>query len=82
MSAYLEEHGYAVVASVLDEAGIEKGTSQAWDWLESNPPGSTLRRDDMSTWSKEWLPDPINGIMHGFGFNHSDYAWNLRTRPK
>mmetsp|Transcript_17436 Transcript_17436/g.40927 ORF Transcript_17436/g.40927 Transcript_17436/m.40927 type:complete len:422 (-) Transcript_17436:42-1307(-) len=82
MAQYLDEHGYCVVGGVLDPEEIKKGTALAWDWLETNPPGTTLKRDDIATWHKEWLPDPLNGIMAGFGFNQSDFLWLLRTRTK
>lgn len=82
MAQHLEDNGFCVIGGALDREEISTATSLAWDWLESNPPGTTVRRDNIDTWHKEWLPDPINGIMSGFGFNHSEYLWFLRTRPK
>lgn len=81
---HLDEHGFCVVAGVLErERGeIEAGTAMAWDMLETNPPGTSVRREDITTWYKEWLPDPDNGILSGFGFNHSEFLWFIRQRPK
>ena len=30
----------------------------------------------------DWLPNPSNGIIHGFGFGQSDFMWHLRQLPK
>lgn len=36
--------------------------------------GCELRRD--------WLPNPGNGIVHGWGFGQSDFMWHLRQLPR
>jgi len=80
---YLEEHGYAVVANAAKKEDIEKAQSLLWDFLEALP-GTKVRRSDVTTWDNkvDWLPNPSNGIIHGFGFGQSDFMWHLRQLPK
>merc|ERR1719230_347374 len=80
MVAHLETHGYAVVAGCLSPDEVEHAKGLAWEWLENPPGGSAVRRNAIKTWDTHWLPDPDNGIMHGFGFCHSDFCWFIRTR--
>jgi len=83
LSDYLEEHGYAVVASVADDAELATARSLMWDFLEALP-GTRVRRDDVRTWDDkyDWIPNPANGIVHGFGFGQSDFMWHLRLLPR
>ena len=30
----------------------------------------------------DWIPNPANGIVHGFGFGQSDFMWHLRLLPR
>lgn len=83
LSDYLEEHGYAVVASVADDAELATARSLMWDFLEALP-RTRVRRDDVRTWNDkyDWIPNPANGIVHGFGFGQSDFMWHLRLLPR
>ncbi|CAE7563550.1 unnamed protein product [Symbiodinium natans] len=83
LSEYLEEHGYAVVANVADDAELATARSLMWDFLEALP-RTRVRRDDVRTWDDryDWLPNPANGILHGFGFGQSDFMWHLRLLPR
>ena len=31
---------------------------------------------------RDWLPNPTNGIINGFGFGQSDFMWYLRLLPR
>jgi hypothetical protein len=84
--SHLEEHGYAVVASVVPTSDeVTSLKSSMWDFLESFSPKSdnlsALRRDDPSTWdSPEWFPNPSNGIVGYAG--QSEFMWRLRLLPR
>ncbi|OLP81438.1 hypothetical protein AK812_SmicGene38005 [Symbiodinium microadriaticum] len=53
LSDYLEEHGYAVVASVADDAELATARSLMWDFLEALP-RTRVRRDDVRTWDDKF----------------------------
>jgi len=81
---HLESRGYAVVRNVVEnQEEIDRISSMFWSWMESVP-GTAVKRDDPSTWidKKDWIPSPGNGIVSGFGFNHSDFCWSVRMLPK
>lgn len=80
---YLEEYGYAVVANVASCEDIKKAQSLLWDFLEALP-ATRVRRDDVKSWGdpRDWLPNPGNGIVHGWGFGQSDFMWHLRQLPR
>merc|ERR1712137_784507 len=80
--AYLEEHGYCVLANVADAQAIEQAKSLVWDFLESVPE-TQVKRNNLSTWGIEgdWLPSPSNGILGGFGFGQSAFCWHARLLP-
>jgi hypothetical protein len=82
--AYLDEHGYAVSAGVVPDAAVlTELRAEFWDFLESNPPDTTVRRSDPRTWTgRFWLPDPQNGIITGYGFGHADWLWRVRLLPR
>eukprot|EP01032_Pedospumella_encystans_P007859 gene7859-9371_t len=81
MLAYLDEHGYAVVANVGDEGHIAQGISSFWDFWETAQRRGPIKRDDLSTW-KYWMANVANGILGGYsGSNHNDFSWNARTLP-
>jgi len=83
MLEYLDANGYAVVASVAQRADIESAQALFWDFLEALPQ-TRVQRDDVQSWGdrRDWLPDPSNGIVSGFGFGQSDFMWYLRMLPK
>eukprot|EP00038_Savillea_parva_P005875 m.160412 g.160412 ORF g.160412 m.160412 type:complete len:466 (+) comp11945_c0_seq1:190-1587(+) len=95
---YMNEHGFAVVAGVLDTDAVTTGKRFFWDFMEQGdpdgphhgptgdaPPGR-LRRDDPSTWSDarwaERVSIPHIGLVNTGGMSHSDFAWHLRLQPK
>jgi len=81
--AYLEEHGYAVVAQAADVEAVEHAKSLMWDFLESVP-GTEVRRHDVDSWGHhyDWLPSPTNGILSGFGWGQSACMWHVRLLPQ
>ncbi len=81
MMAYLDEHGYAVVANVANQEHIEKGISSFWDFWETAQRRGPIKRDDLATW-KYWMANVANGILGGYsGSNHNEFSWNARTLP-
>jgi hypothetical protein len=80
--AYLDKNGYVVISSVCDESQIKDARSLMWDFLESVP-GTEVNRDDIKSWGGkgDWMPSTMNGIVHGFGFGQSAFAWYLRELP-
>ena len=78
--AYLEEHGYVVIAGVLDAAGCAKGLDLTWDYLEAL--GTGVDRHDPSTWDDDRWPTAVHGgILPGHGIGHSAAQWFLRSAP-
>lgn len=63
MEEYFKQHGYVVVASVASEEEIQKAKSKFWDFMEAH---SSVKRDDVNTWDKNWLPNESNGILGTF----------------
>jgi hypothetical protein len=81
MVEYLEEHGYAVVASVAPNEAVERAKADFWDFAEKYSLG--LKRGDPTTWNDDnWFANPKTGIISGRDFNHSDFLWNARLLPK
>jgi ectoine hydroxylase-related dioxygenase (phytanoyl-CoA dioxygenase family) len=80
--SYLEANGYVVISSVCDGAQVKQARGLMWDFLESIP-GTEVSRSDINTWglNGDWLPSQMNGIVHGFGFGQSTFAWYLRELP-
>jgi hypothetical protein len=80
MLEYLEEHGYAVVSSVLESAeDFARISSEFWDFHEALNHG--VHRDDPSTWGDEFIASPATGIIARCGFGQSRFCWSLRTLP-
>ena len=88
---YLSDHGYVVLKSVADAARVEQRKKEFWDFMENCTQSlhskgklkSPLDRSRIETWEGQmWLPSKTNGIMRGYGFNHSDFLWNTRLLPK
>jgi len=83
LAAYLDEHGYVVVANAVPEEAVDGCLSLLWDFLEGIP-STGVRRDDIKTWDLDgdWLPSEQNGIISGFGFGQSPFMWKLRLMPR
>jgi len=82
VAQYLEENGYVVIRNAVPSDKLDHAISLLWDFLEGVP-GTDVRRDDIKTWGscRDWLPNPNNGIINGFGFGQSAFMWNLRQMP-
>jgi len=78
---YLHEHGYAVIANVLDTAAVAKAISLTWDYLESL--GTGIDRNDVTTWDDDRWPTYVHGgILPGHGVGHSAAQWFIRSSPE
>jgi hypothetical protein len=80
--AYLEEHGYCVIADVADRKSVLQAKSLLWDFLESIP-GTQVTRTDVATWGidGDWLPSSDNGLLGGSGVGQSAFCWHTRLLP-
>jgi len=78
--AYLREHGYAVIAGVLDRAQCAQALDLTWDYLEAL--GTGIDRRDASTWDDDRWPTSVHGgILPGHGIGHSAAQWFIRAAP-
>lgn len=81
MLKYLEEEGYAVIASAASVEQVEKAKELFWAYHEMV--GSNAKRDDPSTWdSQNWIGSKDVGIIRSPSFCHSEFLWFARTLPK
>ncbi len=72
---YLNENGYAVVASVATAEEVAVAQTLLWKFLE---PTSHMKQFDSSTWTDEnfcKIGSTRNGILAYSGINHSDFLW-------
>ncbi len=78
--AYLHEHGYVVIANVLDAAESKQALALTWDYLEQL--GTGVNRNDVSTWDDDRWPTAVHGgILPGHGIGHSAAQWFIRSSP-
>jgi hypothetical protein len=78
--AYLDEHGYVVIAKVLNEGESAHALGLTWDYLEEL--GTGIDRNDLSTWDDERWPTAVHGgILPGHGIGHSAAQWFIRGIP-
>lgn len=79
--AYMQQHGYVVIADVVSREEIERAKDLFWQHVTAASPN--LRREDVSTWIDEnWIADPATGIVHTRGIGHSEFVWSIRDIPK
>jgi hypothetical protein len=77
MLRFLEEEGFAVVASALTTAEAAHALDLTWAYLESG--GTGIDRTDPSTWRDgQWPFGPIGGDA---GIGHSQQLWYVRGCP-
>ena len=80
MLKYLDENGYAVVASVATTEQIENARVRFWEHFEALNP--LINRHDPRSWiTKNWPADVDTGICNRHGFNHSNFLWDARMYP-
>jgi hypothetical protein len=78
--AYLDEHGYAVIANPLTEKEAAHALDLTWDYLEQL--GTGVDRNDVSTWDDDRWPTAVHGgILPGHGIGHSAAQWYIRGIP-
>jgi hypothetical protein len=78
--AYLDEHGYAVIANVLSTAEAAHAHDLTWDYLEAL--GTGVDRNDVETWDDDRWPTAVHGgILPGHGIGHSAAQWFIRGVP-
>src|ERR1700744_1091119 len=78
--AYLDEHGYVVIANALSGAEAAQALSLTWDYLEQLDTG--IDRNDIATWDDDRWPTAVHGgILPGHGIGHSAAQWFIRSVP-
>jgi hypothetical protein len=78
--AYLDEHGYAVIAGALTPEQCAKALDLTWDYLEGL--GTGIDRSDWTTWDDDRWPTAVHGgILPGHGIGHSAAQWFIRGVP-
>jgi hypothetical protein len=78
--AYLDEHGYVVIANALSGAEADRALSLTWDYLEQL--GTGIDRRDVATWDDDRWPTAVHGgILPGHGIGHSAAQWFIRSVP-
>jgi len=80
----LEEHGAAIIPSVLDDAACERMQSQMWDFIEiiSSKWSTPIRRDDTTTWVGIYKLSPPHGMLiQHWGVGQSQASWDVRQNP-
>ena len=77
---YLEEHGFVVVANVLDADQTATAIDLTWQFLEEL--GTGIDRSDPSSWSDDRWPVAVHGgIIPSQGIGHSAAQWFIRSAP-
>jgi hypothetical protein len=95
LRSVLEEHGFAVISSVLSESECRKALSLAWDYLEAAsvaehqlyhaalPELPPLRRTAEASTHAENMPRSVEGgMLPYYGSGHSTLAWFIRSHPR
>jgi len=78
--AYLEEHGYVVIAGALSGEQCARALDLTWDYLEAL--GTGVDRTDPATWDDDRWPTAVHGgILPGHGIGHSAAQWFIRSVP-
>ncbi|MBT3427823.1 MAG: hypothetical protein HOL98_04895 [Gammaproteobacteria bacterium] len=79
--AYLKEHGYVVIANVLESEQSETALAGLWDYLEGLETG--IDRSDNQTWGNDKWPTAVHGgILPSYGIGHCQAQWFIRDIPK
>mmetsp|Transcript_17821 Transcript_17821/g.23329 ORF Transcript_17821/g.23329 Transcript_17821/m.23329 type:complete len:222 (-) Transcript_17821:747-1412(-) len=80
MKAYLQNHGYVVVANIANEEQIRLGKELFWDFLNEH---AGMKEDDPTTWGNSFyqIGSPSTGIISAKGIGQSEFMWHLRLLP-
>lgn len=79
--AYLQEHGYVVIANALNSQQAEDALSGLWDYLEGLETG--IDRHDVQTWGDDnWPTEVHGGILPSYGIGHCQAQWFIRDIAK
>ncbi|KAG8466152.1 hypothetical protein KFE25_001908 [Diacronema lutheri] len=76
--AHLAEHGYAVLASVLNETELRTARELLWRFMEGTRKG--IRRADPRTWHR--IGPNQFGIVWNSGAGQSELMWHVRSAPR
>lgn len=85
LKATLEEHGVAILESVLNEEECGAMEDGMWDWVgHATSIWTTPVTRDPSTW-REFVEkiQPKKGLVqHPYWVGHAQFAWDVRQNPK
>ncbi len=78
--AYLDAHGYVVIANALSPEEARRALDLTWDYLEQL--GTGVDRKNVDTWDDDRWPTAVHGgILPGHGIGHSAAQWFIRGVP-
>jgi len=78
--AFLQEHGFVVIANALSADQASRAHDLTWDYLEEL--GTGIDRSDASTWGDDRWPVAVHGgIIPSQGIGHSAAQWFIRSVP-
>ena len=78
-TAYLEEHGYVVIANALTQQEAAHALNLLWDYLEEL--GTGINRNDPESWDDDRWPTAVHGgILPSHGIGHCAAQWFIRDR--
>lgn len=83
LKATLEEHGVAIILSILDKEECQHLERGVWDYYE-HITNNKMSRDKPETW-KTFCEDlfPHHSMLNQhWGVGHAQFAWDARQNPK
>ena len=77
---HLDEHGYTVIADVLDDEEIDEAKNLIWQHLEGLKSPFKIKRGQVDSWN-QWPGRHEAGIVEDFGSGNSQAQWFIRSIP-
>lgn len=79
--AFLDEHGFVVIANALTSTEADRALDLTWAYLEGL--GTGIDRNDPATWTDDRWPVSVHGgIIPSQGIGHSEAQWFIRSVPQ
>ncbi len=83
--AMLEQHGVAIMPSILTKEECEQMKNGMWDYLETITKNFDvpIDRNNVNTWSQFKLLWPKHSmLLQQWSIGHAQFMWDLRQNPK
>jgi len=84
---HLNEHGFVVIAGIINQEQIEHANRLLWDFLEASDKRNQIDRENSSSWQDSrmpgcgWPAKKEDGIINSRGIGQSSFMWYLRGMP-